>query len=318
MTTGYYFENIGDLKQKLMASIDRDQLKELHVIKPWRHLLSALRLIFTYLACLYLLINFDQPWIWIPTAVLQGFTILGFIILLHELVHNLAFRKPRPVLNLFLSFLYSIPSAIAPSQFKQWHLDHHDELGSDSGDPKRAHLSPKKNSRILKLLYFTPFLFLIYARASAKAALKYPSNLRRRIQIERIIAVLSHVAFAYGLSTISTDTMLRTWFVPLFLCFPVVFLLNRLGQHYAIDPDDPAHWSTRVDGHFLWRWLFVNSNHHIEHHYYPRVPHYHLPRLNKALRPFFDQNRIRNYSYSQLLWGWFITNKNPHSNWSQS
>ena len=62
--------------------------------------------------------------------------------------------------------------------------------------------------------------------------------------------------------------------------FPVAFTLNRLGQHYRIDPSDPRKWSTRVDGNPAWHFLFLWSNHHIEHHYYPRVPFYNLRKLD--------------------------------------
>ena len=38
--------------------------------------------------------------------------------------------------------------------------------------------------------------------------------------------------------------MLRIQIVPYFLVFPVAFTLNRLGQHYNIDPTHPLKWST--------------------------------------------------------------------------
>ena len=41
----------------------------------------------------------ENPWIWAPLAVLQGFVILSFIILLHEQVHNLIFSGPATVLG---------------------------------------------------------------------------------------------------------------------------------------------------------------------------------------------------------------------------
>lgn len=318
MATGYYHQNLGDLKSRLKEAVPHEELKKLHVIQPGRHLLSAFRLFLSYGLALGLLIQVEQPIYWIPLAIWQGFTILGFIILLHELVHDLAFRKPRPRIQSLLATLYALPSGIAPSQFRRWHLDHHDELGSDSEDPKRAHLSPKSNQRWLKLLYFTPALFLIYARAAGRAAKGYTVKLRRRISLERILAVLVHGGLAYLLYQQGEGVLFRAWFCPLFLCFPPIFLLNRLGQHYSIDPDDPAHWSTRVDGHWLWRWLFVNSNHHIEHHYYPKVPHYHLPALNRQLRPFFEEQKIANNTYSSLIWNWFVRNKPPHSQWSSS
>jgi fatty acid desaturase len=167
-------------------------------------------------------------------------------------------------------------------------------------------------------MYFTPVLFFIYAKAASCAAKQYSQKLRSQILLERILAISVHIGVIYWLYTLGTDVFLRVWAVPLLLFFPPIFLLNRLGQHYSIDPKNPAHWSTRVDGNPIWRWLFVNSNHHIEHHYYPKVPHYNLPRLNLLLRPFFEENSIKDRSYTYLLLGWFIKNCVPHSDWNQS
>ena len=66
--------------------------------------------------------------------------------------------------------------------------------------------------------------------------------------------------------------MLRIQIVPYFLVFPVAFTLNRLGQHYNIDPTHPLKWATLMKPSRLWDFLFVYSNYHLEHHYFPRVP----------------------------------------------
>ena len=45
---------------------------------------------------------------------------------------------------------------------------------------------------------------------------------------------------------------LRTSIIPVFFIFPIAFTLNRLGQHYDIDPTDPAKWGTLMKGHWFW------------------------------------------------------------------
>src|SRR6266705_813133 len=112
------------------------------------------------------LIRFDNPLIWVPLALVQGFTVFNFTILLHEVVHHTIFDRRRPAAEGALGWLYAVPSGISASQFTRWHLDHHAELGSEEDDPKRHYLSPKINARWLKFLYFTPALFPIYFRAA--------------------------------------------------------------------------------------------------------------------------------------------------------
>ena len=140
------------------------------------------------------LIRFDNPLIWIPLALVQGFTVFNFTVLLHEVVHHTIFERRRPGFERCLGFLYAIPSGISASQFTRWHLDHHAELGSDEDDPKRRHLSPKVNARWYKLLYCTPALFPIYFRAARRESSTYPAPLQRAIARERKLSMLFHLS----------------------------------------------------------------------------------------------------------------------------
>lgn len=313
----YYYHNIGNLKARLNAALPRQEVRDLHRVKASRHFLVVARLLFVVALCAWALWQSRWPSLWPLAAIVQGFNILGFVILLHEQVHQIIFAKRRPRLEALLGHFYAFPSAISATQFRIWHLDHHNELGSTTADPKRAHLSPKRNQRWTKLLYFTPALFWIYARAAAREAQSYTPEEQRAIRRERWINVFLHLALAAAIATLGGPwVLLRVYVVPVFFVFPVAFVLNRLGQHYDIDPTDPAKWSTRVDGNPIWHTLMLWSNFHIEHHYYQRVPFYNLGRLNRSLRPFWHQIGLRNRTYSRLLWGWLVENRQAHTSWS--
>src|SRR6185436_1216525 len=161
---GYYKDHIDDLPRRLLDAVPSQELRTFHARSGWRHLSIALRQAALGAACLCGMIVFDEPWIWLPLAAVQGTVILSFIILLHEVVHETVFQKRRPGLLRFLGLCYALPSSISASQFTRWHLDHHKGLGSPTEDPKRAHLSPKRNARWYKALYMTAGLFPIYMR----------------------------------------------------------------------------------------------------------------------------------------------------------
>ncbi len=314
---GYFHAHRGDLAHRLRGALDHDALRDLHHRSAARHALIAARQAVLLGALGWAGFSFTEPWIWVPAAVFQGFVVLSFIILLHDVIHGCVFSRRRPVAERWLARLYALPSAIAATQFSRWHLDHHKELGSTDRDPKRAHLSPKRNARWLKALYMTPVLFLIYARAAGTEAKTYPPALRRTIALERLTNVLLHGALVALLWTqLGGDVVIRVWLVPLFLAFPVAFMVNRLGQHYWVDPANPAKWGTRMDGGLLVNLLFLNSNLHLEHHYFPSVPLYNLPRLNRLLRPFWDGIGHPPHTYRQLLHGWFVRNRAAHTDWA--
>ena len=112
------------------------------------------------------------------------------------------------------------------------------------------------------------------------------------------------------------ESAVKLHLVPVFLVFPVAFTLNRLGQHYDVDPEQPAHWGTLIKpSPLLWDRVFLWSNYHLEHHYFPRVPFYNLRRLNRELRPFFRQVGLGNRTYGKLLWGWLVKNRQAHTPW---
>jgi fatty acid desaturase len=272
--THYYREAAAGLRAELTTAVPRDTLRELHRKSGTRHLVVAARQFLILGVTTWALVRASHPLVWIPLAIVQGFTIFNFTILLHEVLHHLAFERGHPRVERVLALLYAIPSGISASQFTRWHLDHHAELGSSDQDPKRHHLSPKVNMRWYKLLYCTPALFPIYFRVARRENATYPPDLRRRIAVERRVASGVHLA-----------------------CLAALWI--GAGAEAAL--------RTHV---------FINSNYHLEHHYFPGVPFYHLPALQRALGPFYERHGLPWKTYASLVQGWIVENRAPHTNWT--
>lgn len=318
MSGRFYYKNAGDLNRGLKQFLERETLKALHRKSPARHFAVAGRQLLLLLVCPILIYHFSTAWVWVPAAVLLGFTVFSFSVLLHEVVHKCIFNGPHPKAYRTLGLLYGTLSGLSSSQFTRWHLDHHNELGDAQADPKRAYLSPKRNRRWLKLLYCTPALYPIYFRAAAKANAGYPPQLQKKIKKERVLSIGFHLTCLGLFLYINPLFALKAYVVPVFFIFPIAFTLNRLGQHYVIDPADPAKWSTLVVANPVWNFLFLWSSYHLEHHYYPAVPFYNLKKLQKTLEPFYRRKNIPAFNYRQLLKLWFIDNHKPHAKWPET
>lgn len=299
-------------------TVDRGRMRRLHRKSGWGHAGMAAIWLGLGAAGAALAWQGSHPWLWPVGIALLGLFALDGTVMLHEVLHGLVVSPRNPGLERLLGLLYALPCGISPSQFTRWHLDHHRELGTGDRDPKRRHLSPKRNSRLLKLAYWTPALFPIYFRAAARESATYPEGLRRRIARERAAGIAFHLMLAAVLVlSAGWGVWLRVHLLPLLLAFPFWFALNRLGQHYAIDPEDPAHWGTLMKrSPFWWDILFLWSNYHLEHHYFPAVPAYRLPALRCELEPFFHRRGIRARGYAELVWGWLVRNQPPHARWS--
>lgn len=302
----------------LAGAVGADALRALHVIRPWRHALVVLRQMAVLALAVWVVLAFGDRWYaWIPASLVIGFVVFDFTVLVHEVVHEVVVRERKSAWHRVLGPLYALPSGLSFAQFRRWHLDHHDNLGTEDRDPKRHSLTPRIVTRSYKALYFTPALFPIYFRAARREAVGYDPALKRRIAWERRATTLLHVATPALLAwRLGPWAALQLHLLPVFLVFPVAFTVNRLGQHYDVDPDDPAHWGTLVrPSPLFWDRVFLWSNYHLEHHYFPRVPFYHLPRLHRLLRPFFESRGIRPRSYGGLLWDWLVRNRVPHTDW---
>lgn len=317
MKSHHYSRHAAGLRTELSTALTRQQLRAFHKKSPARHLLIAARQFSILGLSTWALIEATNPLLWIPLVLVQGFTVFNFTVLLHEVVHHTIFEHRRPAAERLLAWLYAVPSGISSSQFTRWHLDHHAELGSDEDDPKRHHLSPRRNARWFKLLYCTPALFPIYFRAARRESATYPETLQKQIALERKVSIAAHLAVLAAIwSVFGIGAALRAYVLPVFFVFPVAFTLNRLGQHYDIDPSDPAKWGTLMRGQWFWDFAFLNSNYHLEHHYFAGVPFYRLPALQRALVPFYERHRMRWQTYTGLLHGWLVENRAPHTNWA--
>ena len=316
--TATYPQATGTLRHAIATAVPTEELKALHRLSGWRHAVVALRQVVVGAAAVAVILRWPDRWYaWVPAAVLLGFVIFSFTVLLHEVVHRTVFRDRASRWYGPLGVLYGITSGLAASQFTRWHLDHHDNLGSTDRDPKRHHLTPKIVRRWFKALYMTPALFPIYFRAAAREAATYPDDLRRAIRRERLGAIAFHLAVLGSLwAFLGPGMALRLHVIPVFFVFPVAFTINRLGQHYDIRPEDPALWGTVLRPSRAWDWIFLWSGYHLEHHYFPRVPMYRLRRLRRALDPFFAARGARERTYAGLLWDWFGRNRTPHTDWA--
>lgn len=177
-------------------------------------------------------------------------------------------------------------------------------------------MTPRVVARWYKLLYLTPALFVIYTLASKREGATYPKEVQRRIGRERMVNLALHLLILAALLHFAgLGVAFRVYLAPLFLAFPIAFTLNRLGQHYDIDPKDPVRWSTLVNPSRAWDYLFLWSNLHLEHHYFPRVPFYNLKALNRRLQGFYRARGVPARTYRRILWEWLVKNRAPHTNW---
>ena len=316
---GYYDDHARQLKKDLAAEVPVEELRLLHRKRPLLHVAIGVANVAVLILAGAAIVHFQRWYLWVPFALVAGFAVFDFTVLLHEVVHRAVLNEARPAMYRLLGLMYAVPSGISASQFTKWHLDHHASLGSDEEDPKRHYLSPKRNVRWLKALYFTPALFPIYFRAAKLETASYPGELRKRIALERLGTIAFQLGVLAAIAWIGGGYIAwKLYVVPVFFVFPIAFALNRLGQHYDIDPSDPAKWATLMRASWFWDLAYLFSNYHLEHHYFPGVPFYNLPRLQRLLGPFYEKRGMVAHGYGELIWQYLVLNRKPHTHWEEA
>ena len=91
----HYWKAVDAFKKDLREAVPHAELKALHVRHPHKHLLYAARQFAIIAVCGYFLFNVTNPLLWIPLAILQGFTFFNMTVLLHDAVHHSIFQSRR-------------------------------------------------------------------------------------------------------------------------------------------------------------------------------------------------------------------------------
>ena len=196
---GNWQRRAASVVREAAGTVGRDRLRDLQRKSAPCHAAMTSGWLATGALGVALAAQATRPVLWPLGIALAGLFAFSGTVLLHEVLHGLVFAARRPRAERLLAWVYAWPSGISPAQFTRWHLDHHAELGDSEADPKRHHLSPQRNSRLVKLLYWTPALFPIYFRAAQREAETWEPVLQRRVGAERWSGLALHVGLAIAL-----------------------------------------------------------------------------------------------------------------------
>src|SRR5215212_5830419 len=121
----YYADHAQELRRDLAREIPTEELRVLHQKRPLLHAMVAIANVAALIGSAAAVIQFDRWYLWLPFAILAGFAVFDFTVLLHEVVHRAVVSNTADRLYRILGLAYAMPSGISASQFTKWHLDHH-------------------------------------------------------------------------------------------------------------------------------------------------------------------------------------------------
>ena len=259
-------------------------------------------------AILLAIATWPSPWMTVSIIVV-GVCQHGLFILAHEAAHYRLFADRR--VNDGVGRAVGMAAGISMCTYRVTHRLHHNNLYTDEdpdtaihgGYPRgRAYLVGKLVRDLLGLNAWKTFAYFFGAPAINEATSREirplddtSPELRAAARRDRWLVVGFHVAaplaalVAGGWRGLLMYAVL--WLLPLVTVLQPILRLRAIFEHGGVqDLSSPltAARSNRTTGSLAaWVARFLlfphHVNYHLEHHLYPAVPHYHLPRLHRLL-----------------------------------
>ena len=297
---GRAVNDANEVRRLLPAAV----LAELTRLDPWRAAYAITQTLALIAVALTIAWTHFAIWVVVPAVLLIGTQQHALFVLAHDAAHYRLFESRR--LNDFFGRLFGALGAIPVGSYRVIHRLHHNNLYGDvdpdialhGGYPRgKAYLVRKLLQDIAginawkNIAYFfgNPAINAATNRAQRPLDDTSPA-LRAAARRDRVTVAALHVAMpvlvlaAGGPAAVGKYLVL--WIVPLLTVLQPILRTRAICEHGAVtDTSTPLTAArTNVVGPFARLVLFPHHvNYHVEHHLFPAVPHYYLPRLHHEL-----------------------------------
>jgi len=229
-----------------------------------------------------LIVLADSPWLQGLATLVLGSQLHAFTVLQHDCGHQSAFRSAA--WNLWVGRLLAWFIVFPFSSFTECHKRHHRYLGDPQQDPDDWNYLAGVRWMFLRIALFVP-------RFTYFSLVRYGHAVRNRVVRELVFNVASMgLLCAIFVAFERLDAFLLIFAAPLLLLALVINPISRGYEHFPM-ATLPAEQDERLD---LSRntitvtsrvvgLLWANINYHVEHHVYPNVPFFNLPKLHGLL-----------------------------------
>ena len=226
---------------------------------------------------------------WLPAAMLlQGWFLVALFAPVHECIHHTAFRTRW--LNDVLGWIASVPTLVNASFYRLFHHAHHRHAQDRLRDPELAGPPPATTWQYALRLagwgYYTSrvSVFGRILRDRWDGMDFIPA--RERPAVRRSVAAMLALVLAAFASWSWLDPAgpWLHWLLPVAMAQPILRAM-LLSEHTLCSDDDDGLSNTRTTlAAWPLRLVHWNMPFHAEHHLYPSIPFFNLPRAHELVR----------------------------------
>lgn len=265
--------------------LDKQLLREFHATNR-RHWARLILFLLLYGGAGILLVRLSTsglPFVWlalIPLYLMAAASLHGISLFTHEAVHGTLSRNK--VWNGVMGAICATPVLQNYSAYRVLHLEHHEHLGQE-GDPDHY---PN----------YTSWSWLVFLMNWGRLIIGYPVYIiaipilgwRKGTQKDRwgIAAELGlNAVFLYFLFQLPFSVTLHAWLIPMLIINTFVNI-RGMSQHTLLEEfhGDTVRGTRTILTNPVTTFFMCNENYHLEHHLYPGIPWYHLPKVHRVLK----------------------------------
>lgn len=327
MTAKKTFEpNINRTSNKwFKPTIDKAVLRELSQrsnMPGWKHvILFTLSLLGLGFLCLQVW----STWWFIPVYLAYCTMWGGADAIWHECGHKTAFKSRR--LNDIFYYIASFMNNFEPVRWRASHALHHNYTASV--DPHDFEVEGSifwvpKNLLNFLIMFIPGISFFFLHKSLYREILKHALGIETRVMIEcipeskkRNCIWVSRLFVSLWLTIILFAVFVGSW-LPIFLlllpkCFATLNTVWGVTQHFGLQEDVKDHrLSTRsVRLNPIVSFIYWSMEYHIEHHMFPSVPSYNLPKLHDAIKDQLPKPQGLFRAYQEIIPAVIKKSKNP-------
>jgi fatty acid desaturase len=224
-------------------------------------------------------------------------------VLFHEGSHYRLFRS-RLANDAFSDLCCALPLGVSTSVYRHRHFGHHRQVNTDQDPDIQMAVGdadwvwPKSKIGLLSVflrdLFGLNFPMIVrFIRLWSPYPLLLlpsqpnPSNQPRLAWYEKWLVVTWTGALIACLILVPNAWwyFLVLWLLPQMTVLTVIVRVRALAEHYCLAAEDELTHTRTVKANWIERFLFspCNVNYHLEHHLFPSVPFFNLPKLHRLL-----------------------------------
>ena len=244
----------------------------------------------------------------------------------HECGHGTAFKTPK--YNQFFYNIASFMNNFEPVRWRWSHTLHHSYTGSVDPHDFEAEGSifwAPKNLFNFFIIFVPGISFLFLHRSLYREVLEHALGRNTRVMVECIpenerasCIFTSRIFVAIWLGIIVCSIGVNS-FLPIFLflipkCFASLNIVWGLTQHMGLRENIKDHrQSTRsIRLNPVFSFIYWNMEYHIEHHMFPLVPSYNLPKLHDLIKDQLPKPQSLIEAYKEIIPAVVRKSKDPN------